>query len=510
MINLDLVTSNGNQWLFEQLQSCYQPSFDINYKLIVNYTADIFKNSSAAGDVLTTFHEYLKILDFPYYFIELHTNKHDITDNLTLLKSIYAPTEQDISVVFISGNFQKTLDNSNTLCILPWIHIYANQQGLIGTCCLFNENFPIGDLRTTSLDEAVNSSNMRKIRNQMLNNEKPDICSTCWSKESQFLSSMRNDANALYLDQHLELITNTASDGSIDNFKLKIADIRVSNLCNLQCRMCSGKFSSKIAQEEKTLFKNSKYIDLTLADHCIDKVYNFLDKHLDSLENIYFAGGEPLLLESHYKILNLLLENNKSAIDLTYNTNLTQLKFKDIRVEDLWKKFSNVNVSASIDATHSRCTYVRHGSDYNIIKKNYNLIKHVVRNFKITSVISIFNLFDLIDLQKDWMQNENLSALQFRVDILVDPFHLSIQILPEKYKNTAKEYINQHISWLKSIADSEQLVLEWTRVLNFMFLKDEKHLLKEFFKITDTLDKNRRESFDCTFPEYAGLRNYIQ
>ena len=57
---------------------------------------------------------------------------------------------------------------------------------------------------------------------------------------------------------HLSLIRSTKKDGTVEDFKLRYLDFRASNICNLKCRMCGGKFSSRIAKEEQEKPKKEK------------------------------------------------------------------------------------------------------------------------------------------------------------------------------------------------------------------------------------------------------------
>ena len=72
--------------------------------------------------------------------------------------------------------------------------------------------------------------------------------------------------------------------------------------------------------------------------------------HIDYVEQIYFAGGEPLIMDEHYRILEELERRGMFDVRLVYNTNFTQVRLKDRYVFDFWKKFKNVSVGASLDA----------------------------------------------------------------------------------------------------------------------------------------------------------------
>lgn len=394
----------------------------------------------------------------------------------------------------------------DTVCLMPWISIITLPQGQIGPCCVFDDSHDFGNIKTHKLQDAVNHTSMKQLRIDMLKGHRNSACSTCWRSEDQGLVSIRQRLNSKY-KKHFPIIRQTALDGTLDNFQLIHADFRISNLCNLKCRMCTGAYSSSIAQEEATLFNQRRYIDIKINNQEFDKVLDFFSQHINSVESLYFAGGEPLLLEAHYKMLDLIIKHNRTDVELSYNTNLTNLKFKNQSVTDYWKHFDNVIVGVSVDLTDQRAAYVRHGSDYQVIKQNYRSIAPYVK-INISSVLSLYNAFNLIELQKDWILNEKVSASSIGFMTLVNPDFLSIQILPKFFKDQIFTEINQHIKWLKTVPESDQLIIDWQNAQNFMMLEDHSDLLDTFFEVNDLKDQYRNESFERVFPEFQNLRSY--
>ena len=50
-----------------------------------------------------------------------------------------------------------TANKSKTLCILPWIHMYANADGKVLPCCVGDYNSPLGNTRDNSIKDIWNS-----------------------------------------------------------------------------------------------------------------------------------------------------------------------------------------------------------------------------------------------------------------------------------------------------------------------------------------------------------------
>lgn len=462
--------------------------------ITIKYFADTYNHSKACGKLLTELHLDLQRLDFPYFFVNIVTTNKEIAKELQLLHRLHSNESHPLQYTIIKGNFIKKVYNGDTRCVLPFIHKYVNPQGLVMPCCIGDENFPIGNIKN---DDLANIST-KDIRETMLKGERPDACSTCWHKEDMGLESSRINVNKSwkkYNDQK--------------NFILRHIDIRLSNNCNLKCRMCSGKFSNRIAQEEHELYGFTKYKNETLDNNLKEKVLDYILENLETIESIYFAGGEPLINKEHYDILDIFIKNNKSNIKLTYNTNFSILKFKTYNVLSLWKNFNEVELGASIDAIGKQSNYVRNGVEYEVFEKNYNQIKNLKNiKFKITSTLHMSNIFNLPNLQKRWLEL-GLSCEQLTFNILTNPEEQRITVLPEAFKKLAEQEIIKHINFLQSFTNSNKLINKWKDTIKFMNSRNESNFLKKFFQLTDDKDKIRNQKFEEFFPEYKNLRNYV-
>lgn len=508
IINLEDYFSKGNKWLHDELKNLKQDILPNDFNLIIRYTSDQYNNIDSPGIAVSKLQELLVLLDFPNFFVTIETTNKNIQQDLEKIKELYCPFESILSYNIVDGEFKKTILSNDTLCVLPWMHLYINPQGNVGTCCEFNEHYPLGSIKKNSLQEIANSDAMKTVRRQMLSGQRPSSCSACWTKEDSGLLSSRQMINQQF-SQHLSLSEKTHDDGHVDDFKLRYLDFRASNVCNLKCRMCGGKFSSRIAKEENDLYHRSTFIDLKLTSKEIYLTLEYIEENIDYLESVYFAGGEPLIIEEHYKILDLLLKHDRSDIKIFYSTNLTQLSYKKYNAIDYWKKFSNITVGASIDLIGPQAGYVRSGTNYDVLEENYDHIKDHV-NFTITSIVHLLNIFNLPKLQQHWITNKKLNPKNLSFNALIAPANMTLQVLPTSYKQLAEKIIYNQIDWLISISNTETLVNSWKNVLQYMNNKDQSHLLNEFFRLNDDKDKFRNEHFEDIFPEYRDLRSYVQ
>jgi len=464
----------------------------MQHTVTVEYYSDSYSNDTACGKLLTQLHKDLQRLDFPYYFVQIVTTNANIQQELVELHKLYSNEPNPIEYNVVEGKFDKQVYKGDTVCVFPWIHKYVNPQGLVMPCCIGDEKYPLGNIRESSLSDISTAT----IQQQMLVGQRPDACSTCWYKEDAGLSSARQIVNkrfAQYREQK--------------NFALRHVDIRLSNVCNLKCRMCSGKFSNRIAQEEIKLYGSTKYKDEVLSKDLVHKQLQYIEDNINTIHSVYFAGGEPLINEEHYSILDLLIKHNKTDIRIDYNTNFSLLSFKKFDVLEYWQQFSNINVGASIDLIGAQSNYVRNGVEYEVLEQNYHAIKDLPNiNFNISSVLSLYNIFNLPALQKRWL-DLGLDCNNIVFDPLVIPQEQSIAVLPNKYKQKAKQVIMSHIDYLEDFSGSKSLITHWQQALEFM-TNNHMYLLSEFFRLNDDKDRYRNQRFEDYFPEYKDLRNY--
>ena len=70
----------------------------------------------------------------------------------------------------------------------------------------------------------------------------------------------------------------------------------------------------------------------------VDNFMEEFDPMLEHIEQIYWAGGEPILMDEHWGIMNRLVEMGKTDIRIFYNTNFTTLEYKGQSVLDPMEK----------------------------------------------------------------------------------------------------------------------------------------------------------------------------
>lgn len=392
---------------------------------------------------------------------------------------------------------------SKTFCILPWIHTYVNADGAVLPCCIGNHHSSLGNVQSDSVISIWNNDRYKDLRSKMLTGREDSACSACYETERRGLTSARqsNNIDPDYI-KYFDLVNKTNPDGSLDEFSLKYFDVRWSNICNFKCRSCSATYSSSWATEDNNKnYKQKVFIFAGGANN--DELYNQFQPYFTQIEKFYFAGGEPLLTDKHYDILNYLIDNNRTHVKLIYNTNLSNLEFKGQSVIDLWNKFSQVEIRASLDSWGDRAEYIRDGTNWAKIETNIKQIQkyapHV--NLQINCVVSVFNIATVPEFLSYLTDNKIFNITKFDPHFynIINPLYYSADVIPNDIKdNVIKKLKNFHLT------DHVRMKLKDT-VLYLENSTYNKNLHRKFLENTDTYDTIRNQNFVKTFPELKDL-----
>lgn len=374
----------------------------------------------------------------------------------------------------------------DTKCILPFVHLYSEPRGEVKPCCIaagFKPN-PL-NLKKMTYEEAFNSPQMKQLRKDMLEGKRNSVCNVCYKQEDMNGHSPRLDFNQNGLWEMPEV----NEDYSVES-QFQHIDIRFSNLCNFKCRMCTHEFSSHWFEDMDKEFpgytKDHPKV-LKISDTAVDD----LIPHLSKIKSIYFAGGEPLIMPEHFKLLNWLYENvqideytKKRKLSIHYNTNLSVIKYDEKSLIDLWKGFNRVYLSISCDGIGEVGEYQRVGFKHHTFIKNMNTIQKYFNpvsdktglgyhyNFQYTTTRwNILHIFDFIDFMKD----NNFINFEDEIDFTYawTPQHASINNLSKKEKEDITEYLKNNLHRV----DKEKTINEINYIVNFLNSNSDKVLI---------------------------------
>jgi MoaA/NifB/PqqE/SkfB family radical SAM enzyme len=400
----------------------------------------------------------------------------------------------------------------DNFCLYPFSHFQLDPDGRARPCCKYKVGDPtwqkdVPKLPDVDIGELWEQPEFQTLRDQFLRNERPTGCKACWDEEAAGIKSMR-----LQREEGGQQHPWMTFFKHVPRLYPKSLDLKLSNLCNLKCRICTPFLSTQWMKEiidlkvndmgdVKTFTRNSR--EKFSENPSNEEILKLWAPTIDYLE---FYGGEPLMQQEHDKILRIMNEHGKPEnTGLYYNTNGT---ICDEEFFKLWAPFREVIMNFSIDDIGTRFEFQRKNAIWNETLENMVKYKELAAKYNVNmtmrlyTTVGILNVLYLTEFFEFVKQND----MKVLLNLVHYPHHYSIVNLPIKVKDVIKER-------LLSI-DTNGYLAEWSptidNIINFMYGAEcDVELLKTFFHKTRIHDEYRNESFSDTFPElYEMLKKY--
>jgi radical SAM protein with 4Fe4S-binding SPASM domain len=408
----------------------------------------------------------------------------------------------------------RKLTHSETFCMLPWMHMHAFPDGRVYPCCLAEYFHPVGDLRKNTMREVWNQPKYKAMRVNMMADKPCVECTKCYEQERHGAFSMRNDANRNY-GHMIKEVNQTHADGTHDEFKIRYWDVRFSNLCNFRCRSCGPIFSSNWYSDHVKLYNRKPDVlgrDMERVEYAAgdeDSMERQMVEHVPYLEQVYFAGGEPLIMKEHYTLLEKLIEAGKTDIRLQYNTNFSELAFKDKHVFEYWRHFKNVSVGASLDGMGAQAELIRKGADWRQTVNNRERMMREVPHvdFYVSSTVSSMNVLHVLKFHKEWTRLGLIKAKDWNINLCQSPDWYRPDIFPTWFKEQEiYPAYEEHIAWLDPQDSLRRATTGYQSLISLMKANDASAHWPRFVEECAKLDSVRDEDFWVTFPEFNKLK----
>jgi hypothetical protein len=285
--------------------------------------------------------------------------------------------------------------------------------------------------------------------------------------------------------------------------------------------MCSPHDSSSWIKDWK--IQTPQYTDMQLIqdqgwDRTMDYTWYQKGSFLESMRNqaqhikeLYFAGGEPLLIPEHYNILEFMVtEGHAGNCILRYNSNGTEISD---RLLELWSHFKLVKFNFSIDAFGDKNDYIRYPSKWEIIVNNLHKLDNTPDNIvvNVACAVQLLNVKYLDELV-DWKMSQNFKKVNTKqygagligLHLVYLPSYLNVRVLPKEEKLLVTERIHNLLDKYSSTEfDNDPYGRNrWLGLIDYMNSEDWSHKLSattEYLTITDkTRNTNYKTTFDLT------------
>ena len=328
------------------------------------------------------------------------------------------------------------MKDNGSYCPLIFNEIYADSSGEYRLCChaRSTETSKKYKSQTHKPFEYFNSPEMENKRDEVLSGTKLPECVTCYKQEEvnpEGESYRQRKVRQYQYDMptHVDKV----------NLKLRIN----GTYCNLSCYMCIP-YNSSTRRNEMDLiypkgwdfFSSSKFESVKHKEY--DMIIQDIIDNIEKVNKIHITGGEPLQLPKHWELIERIPAEHAKNIELVYDTNLTELKYKNHSVFEIEDKFKSVIWGVSCDHYQDKLSWIRYPIQVNQFEKN--LREMIDNGFRIdlNCTISILNIHDLLDMYKYYKSNFGLE-MNFN-SIVSTPDFLSIKNLPIKIKDELLEY----------------------------------------------------------------------
>jgi MoaA/NifB/PqqE/SkfB family radical SAM enzyme len=404
----------------------------------------------------------------------------------------------------------------------PFTGLATREDGAIKACC---RSHPVGFIQDAPLEEIWNNDTMKRIRKSVLTNIRPPECEPCFRLEDQGVESLRQrHISGVIPEARVNLYPN-ALDAVRDDysmpFEIATMEIKLNNLCNLKCRMCNPMDSTSWNDwnvVEKFYKKEDNFL-VEKIDTLNLKNKPFLDSFVDSpnwwesfekvipfFRRVEFAGGEPLMDPTHYKILDMLAPYG-DQIEIKYATNLTMLGKSNRTVWDYWPKFKSVAVNVSIDGIGASYEYVRGNASWAELINNIKQIQTIPNISRIVGAVAV-QVSNVMVLDKMIEYFLNDLGIVFYTNMVNYPNVLSVQAMPKNLRLeaiTRLQAVRSRVHGFKYVLENPVLVgityKQIDGVINYLKI-DKSHLWQDCLEFNRNLDETRNQSFTEVTPEF--------
>jgi hypothetical protein len=345
-----------------------------------------------------------------------------------------------------------------------------------------------------------------------------------------------------------KLIADTSEDGAVPP-QLNYIDLRFGTKCQLACVMCSPHDSSGWIKDWQAIHPKIQNPTLKQTTLWANKgstngsSYNWhknnpvfwqqFYEQIPNMQQLYFAGGESLIIEEHYEILEeCIRQGHAKNLELRYNSN--GVEWRD-DLFDLWKQFKLVRFHYSVDSIHEMNDYIRYPSKWSRTAEVFHILDtQTPSNTEVTVACAVqaLNIYYIPDFIK-WKLEQKFKKINMwpfgaggiNYHFVYHPPHLNVKVLPSWFKQKCREKYQAFYPWWE--ANWELGVPEWHKgkvtyeqwrnasygisrlegMLSFMESEDWTQRLPEMKEFLDLCDAQRGIHFAEVFPEMKDIFN---
>jgi MoaA/NifB/PqqE/SkfB family radical SAM enzyme len=373
---------------------------------------------------------------------------------------------------------------NNNGCSLPWLHAEVNVSPKhILPCCKYENG-----IKYDRIIDAWNGNEMTSVRNDFVNGKLPAKCWKCDVAEHEF-SYMK------WKGQSLMYEVNQYQDVNVVKAPVSINMI-LSGVCNLACRMCKPTSSSKFVEVIKpSAFLKNLYNDKVYAPNIdVESLRGFFV----NAKSITFSGGEPLVDDSIFDIIQLANTESANLRTISFSTNMTAFR-KDV-IDYLKSLNVIVNFNVSIDGPKLIHEYIRVGCNWNTIVDNIRYLKSLSSKFHfgINTTQSALNVGYIPEFLQDI---EKISTeLDLKIERIKPSSILETHMHPASLPQHIKDMYIKKLSQAKG--KSTLTNADWLIDTSIELMKKPAGNTELFIKFLNEFDLVAKTDYKTVYPEF--------
>ena len=408
--------------------------------------------------------------------------------------------------------------DTSSFCVLPWVHMNVNPDGVATLCCQSHHRIQADDgrdlnLQTHSLQEIWNSEGMKDIRRKISAGQKLQHCDACYNNERYSRVSYREHSNQRWLqnEPRAEAIRQSI-DQSSDGTAIRSPsyfDLRLGNICNLKCTACKPLYSSQIERDavhsqwitdapyHRLAHRFATSGDWSEADELVDEIVEMAGE----LSLIQLAGGEPTINKTQMSLLRRLAASGKAkSIDLEVVTNLSNVRDE---IYDLFAGFRSLSIGLSIDGCGATYEYVRYPGKWTGLMRNVARLRERCPGVRmsINAVLQAANACNVVDLF-GWADDAGI-PINLSIGRGLDLYN-DFRILPPSLRAAIREgfdayFLRRSNQDILALRQNIQSVFDEMDTTDFGDA-DRRERIVNFMHFINDMDKSRRLSFRLIAP----------
>ena len=404
-------------------------------------------------------------------------------------------------------------------CILKWHYLELSlAEGLKHSC------YHCPQHKIPLKSDLHNTPTTKEVRQQMLDGLKPAEDNYCYDIEKTGNYSDRQYLAVQFIKEDPNIIAKTAAYEPDEQIYPKYLTVSFTNRCQMSCIYCGAGKSSTWKKEideygpyplnvkdnyDKYMPRND--IMKVEDNPYVDKFWKWLPDAYPHLQTIRLTGGEPLLDENTFKLLQYVKDNPKE-LSFEISTNLMVTDRRVSNYINLVKGLPGQKCYVSVDTWGEQAEWIRTG--LKIEQFEHNLHRVLGNGIKV-GIMCTFNLLSIPNFE-EWvfkmaeLKQQYPGLLTVDVPQMVEPLHLTTRIADKKLINMLDKAYKSMLTYSHLFEDYEiskfKRTIAWTKA-NLMKGEELERNRKDFVKFANEKDRRRGTNFLETFPELKEFYN---